>query len=118
MTSALRPARADASAISVADNGPGIPAELRARVFEPYFTTKPIGVGTGVGLAVSLGIVEAHGGTLTVDCPPDGGAVFTITLPVGASSGAGDADARPEGDAERATLRSSSSTTRRRSAKP
>ena len=55
--------------VSVADNGPGIPAELRARVFEPYFTTKPTGVGTGVGLAVSLGIVEAHGGTLTVTCP-------------------------------------------------
>jgi len=70
--------------ISVADSGPGIPAELRARVFEPYFTTKPIGVGTGVGLAVSLGIVEAHGGTLSVDCPAGGGAVFRIMLPVGA----------------------------------
>jgi two-component system NtrC family sensor kinase len=69
--------------ITVADNGPGIPAQLRARVFEPYFTTKPTGVGTGVGLAVSLGIVEAHGGTLTVACPTEGGAVFAITLPVG-----------------------------------
>ena len=48
---------------------------VRARVFEPYFTTKPTGIGTGVGLAVSLGIVEAHGGTLTVDCPAGGGAV-------------------------------------------
>jgi two-component system NtrC family sensor kinase len=72
----------DALTIAVADNGPGIPEHLRARVFEPYFTTKPIGVGTGVGLAVSLGIVEAHGGTLTVACPLDGGAVFTIRLPV------------------------------------
>ena len=70
--------------ITVADNGPGIPPHLRARVFEPYFTTKPTGIGTGVGLAVSLGIVEAHGGTLTVKCPADGGAAFTITLPVGA----------------------------------
>ena len=69
--------------ITVSDNGPGIPAHLRARVFEPYFTTKPVGIGLGVGLAVSLGIVEAHGGTLSVDCPPGGGAVFTITLPVG-----------------------------------
>jgi two-component system NtrC family sensor kinase len=67
--------------ITVADNGPGIPAPLRARVFEPYFTTKPTGIGTGVGLAVSLGIVEAHGGELTVQCPPEGGAVFDIALP-------------------------------------
>lgn len=69
--------------ITVADNGPGIPPHLRARVFEPYFTTKPMGFGTGVGLAVSLGIVEAHSGTLTVDCPIEGGAVFTVALPVG-----------------------------------
>jgi PAS domain S-box-containing protein len=69
--------------INVIDNGPGIPEHLRARVFEPYFTTKPMGTGTGVGLAVSLGIVEAHGGTLTVTSPVEGGAVFTILLPVG-----------------------------------
>jgi len=80
--------------VTVADNGPGIPVHLRARVFEPYFTTKPTGVGTGVGLAVSLGIVEAHGGTLTVDCPREGGAIFTIALPVGAVEAPG-ADAEP-----------------------
>ena len=73
----------DVLRVVVADNGPGIPEHLRVRVFEPYFTTKPTGIGLGVGLAVSLGIVEAHGGTLTVECPPKGGAVFTITLPVG-----------------------------------
>jgi len=73
----------DMLAIAVADNGPGIPEHIRARVFEPYFTTKPQGVGTGVGLAVSLGIIEAHGGTLTVASPLDGGALFTIRLPVG-----------------------------------
>ncbi|MGH8314937.1 MAG: hybrid sensor histidine kinase/response regulator [Steroidobacterales bacterium] len=76
--------RADEIRIMVADGGPGIPSHLRARVFDPYFTTKPVGVGLGVGLAVSLGIVEAHGGTLTVDCPIDGGSIFTIALPVGA----------------------------------
>ncbi|HET9762857.1 MAG TPA: PAS domain S-box protein [Casimicrobiaceae bacterium] len=79
--------------IAVADNGPGIPEHLRARIFEPYFTTKPTGIGLGVGLAVSLGIVEAHGGTLGVDCPAEGGAVFTVTLPVGAVD-------VPEADAE------------------
>jgi two-component system NtrC family sensor kinase len=77
-------AKGDVVRVTVADNGPGIPAAVRARVFEPYFTTKPIGVGLGVGLAVSLGIVEAHGGSLSVECPEEGGAVFTITLPVGA----------------------------------
>lgn len=69
--------------IGVTDNGPGIPEELRARVFEPYFTTKPTGIGTGVGLAVSLGIVEAHGGELRLECPPGGGASFQIRLPAG-----------------------------------
>lgn len=79
-------ARGDVIRISVADNGPGIPEELRARIFEPYFTTKPIGIGTGVGLPVSAGIVEAHGGKLTFDCPLDGGTVFTIELPIGVVS--------------------------------
>jgi PAS domain S-box-containing protein len=67
--------------IVVADNGPGIPAHVRSRVFDPYFTTKAVGMGTGVGLAVSLGIVEAHGGTLAVECPPGAGTQFTIVLP-------------------------------------
>jgi PAS domain S-box-containing protein len=83
--------------VTVADNGPGIPAALRARVFEPYFTTKPTGAGTGVGLAVSLGIVGAHGGALTVDCSAEGGAAFTIALPVGAVAAApGEAAPSPE----------------------
>jgi len=69
--------------IAVADNGPGIPEAVRKRIFEPYFTTKPLGSGTGVGLAVCLGIVEAHGGTLTVGSGDESGAVFTIVLPAG-----------------------------------
>ncbi|HEU4457786.1 MAG TPA: PAS domain S-box protein [Methylibium sp.] len=70
--------------VTVRDNGPGVPEALHARVFEPYFTTKPTGMGTGVGLAVSQGIVEAHGGSLTVETPDEGGAAFVITLPAGA----------------------------------
>ena len=69
--------------IAAADNGPGIPEAVRKRIFEPYFTTKPLGAGTGVGLAVCLGIVEAHGGTLTVGSGNPSGAVFTIVLPAG-----------------------------------
>ena len=68
--------------VVVADNGPGISEALRARVFEPYFTTKPLGVGIGVGLSVSLGIIEAHGGTLALEHPREGGTAFTIVLPV------------------------------------
>jgi two-component system NtrC family sensor kinase len=91
--------------IMVADNGPGIPASLRKRVFDPYFTTKPTGMGTGVGLAVSLGIVEAHGGTLTVECPDDGGAVFTIALPVCSGEAATPPDApAPAPSATRRTI--------------
>jgi two-component system NtrC family sensor kinase len=93
---------ADMVYVTVGDNGPGIPAHLRARIFEPYFTTKPTGVGTGVGLAVSLGIVEAHGGTLTVASPSEGGAVFTIALPVSAVDVASaDAVPSPREDASR-----------------
>jgi PAS domain S-box-containing protein len=87
-------ADADRLLVTVADNGPGIPAHLRARVFEPYFTTKPVGVGTGVGLAVSLGVIEAHGGTLTVEGSPEGGAAFMIALPIGTVESRG-ADAAP-----------------------
>jgi CheY-like chemotaxis protein len=66
--------------IDVADNGPGIPEDLRRRIFEPFFTTKPQGVGTGVGLSFSLGLVEAHGGRLELVDHADGGACFRLTL--------------------------------------
>ncbi len=63
----------------VSDSGPGLPTEASHKLFEPFFTTKP--TGTGLGLAVSLGIVQAHGGTLQADSPAGGGARFTIRLP-------------------------------------
>ena len=71
--------RAGGAEIMVSDSGSGLPAEASQRLFEPFFTTKP--TGTGLGLAVSLGIVQAHGGTLHADSPPAGGARFTIHLP-------------------------------------
>jgi len=64
----------------VADNGPGIPATALPRVFEPFFTTKKVGEGAGLGLSVSHGIVEQHGGRLSVESEP-GRTVFTVELP-------------------------------------
>src|SRR5262245_51893003 len=72
--------------ILVADNGPGIAPAIRTRIFDPYVTTKAPRGGTGAGLAVSLGIVERHNGSLTVDCPPEGGAMFQVMLPIHAQN--------------------------------
>jgi signal transduction histidine kinase len=68
--------------ISFADNGPGIPDELKNRIFEPFYTTRGVGSGAGMGLTVAYDIVAAYGGTIEVNCPEEGGAVFMITLPV------------------------------------
>ncbi|BBE74819.1 ATP-binding protein [Oharaeibacter diazotrophicus] len=67
--------------IEIADNGPGIPEAVRGRIFEAFFTTKPVGVGTGIGLAVCRSIVEAHGGRIEAGERPGGGARFRILLP-------------------------------------
>jgi signal transduction histidine kinase len=67
--------------IEVSDTGSGMTDEVRARVFEPYFTTKPLGVGTGLGLAISHGIVAAMGGTIEVESAPGRGSTFRVTLP-------------------------------------
>ncbi|HLC40084.1 MAG TPA: ATP-binding protein [Methylomirabilota bacterium] len=69
--------------IQVEDNGSGIPAQHLSRVFDPFFTTKEVGTGTGLGLSICYGIVKEHGGTISAYNTPHGGAVFTITLPVG-----------------------------------
>jgi signal transduction histidine kinase len=66
--------------IDVCDNGPGVPAEYAARLFEPFFTTKP--EGTGLGLAMSRTIAEAHGGTLHYRVNMPGGACFVMRLPL------------------------------------
>jgi signal transduction histidine kinase len=68
--------------VAVADTGKGIPAEHLSRVFEPFFTTKEVGTGTGLGLSISYGIVEEHGGDISVSSEPGVGTTFTVTLPV------------------------------------
>ncbi len=67
--------------IEVADNGPGIPAELLDQIFEPFVTTKEPGKGTGLGLAVCERLVETMGGVIRARSAPDRGAIFTIILP-------------------------------------
>lgn len=67
--------------LRIADNGKGIAPEVRARIFDPFFSTKDVGSGTGIGLSYSLGIVEAHGGKLELE-ETEPGTSFAITLPV------------------------------------
>ncbi len=72
----------DAIRIGFADTGGGILEANLARIFEPFFTTKPAVMGTGLGLSVSLGIVQAHGGTIEVASEPGKGSRFTVVLPL------------------------------------
>ena len=72
--------------VAVSDTGKGIPAELRPRLFEAFFTTKKKGEGTGLGLAISRNFVVAHGGDITVTSEVGKGSTFTMVLPKGASA--------------------------------
>jgi two-component system, cell cycle sensor histidine kinase and response regulator CckA len=67
--------------LTVADGGSGIPPEILDKIFDPFFTTKPAGQGTGLGLPTALGIVESHGGFITVTSPPGTGTEFNVYLP-------------------------------------
>jgi two-component system NtrC family sensor kinase len=68
--------------IRVADNGPGVPADVRDRIFEPFFTTKPPEKGSGVDLALCRALARAHGGSLILEETPGGGASFILRLPL------------------------------------
>jgi PAS domain S-box-containing protein len=68
--------------LAVSDTGPGIDPEIIDRIFDPYFTTKEVGKGSGMGLAVVLGIVKSHGGTISVDSKPGKGTTFNILFPL------------------------------------
>lgn len=88
--------RGDAAGFSVEDNGPGIAPEIRHRIFESYFTTKPVGVGTGIGLSISRSIIERHRGRIWFEEAAPQGARFVVELPASKRQGAG---AAPEGHA-------------------
>ncbi|VAX06012.1 Signal transduction histidine kinase HoxJ (hydrogenase regulation) [hydrothermal vent metagenome] len=72
--------------IQVRDQGPGIAVDDLAKIFEPFFTRKPVGQGTGLGLYISYGLARDLGGDLQADNHPEGGAVFTLTLPMNAKA--------------------------------
>ena len=74
-----------AIAISVTDNGKGIPADQLEKIFLPFYTTKPVGQGTGLGLSTCFGIVDGMGGKITVTSEENAGSVFTIWFPLGGS---------------------------------
>ena len=84
----------DMVTLMVSDNGEGIPAENLSKVFDPFFTTKSEGKGVGLGLAVSYGIIQAHGGDIEVKSRLGVGTIFTVTLPL----------QQPTAPAERALL--------------
>ncbi|MEN8148180.1 MAG: HAMP domain-containing sensor histidine kinase [Planctomycetota bacterium] len=71
----------DNAVVCLEDTGPGLPVEELESIFEPFYTTKEVGEGTGLGLSVALGIVQAHGGTIEASNRPEGGARLTIRLP-------------------------------------
>jgi two-component system sensor histidine kinase HupT/HoxJ len=72
--------------IDVMDRGPGIPAADLPHIFEPFFTSKPVGQGTGLGLSISYGLAKELGGDLVAANRPQGGAVFSLTLPLQAGA--------------------------------
>jgi two-component system NtrC family sensor kinase len=76
----------DGVAVSISDNGPGMPESVAQHVFEPFFSTKSEGEGTGLGLSICQGIVKEHGGSMTVDPGLGTGATFTVELPGAAAA--------------------------------
>lgn len=95
--SARHDARAGMIEMTVVDNGPGIPEAIRGRIFDPLFTTKPVGSGTGIGLALCHRIVTGHAGQISVAPDRTGGATIVVRIPVAtAADSPGASDHAPE----------------------
>ncbi|MCX7618626.1 GAF domain-containing protein [Tepidiforma sp.] len=84
--------------VEVADTGPGMTDDVRMRIFEPFYTTKAPGAGTGLGMAITYGIVQGHHGDITVDSEPGRGTTFTLSFPLRPAAGDGRHDAFSAGD--------------------
>lgn len=88
--------------IVIEDDGPGVPEEIRSHIFERFFTTKPVGKGTGQGLAIAREIIEkGHGGRITCQNRPEGGACFSVSIPIVAPSGFDQDPAQDSGEGSR-----------------
>ena len=74
--------QANSLIIAIKDNGSGIPDTIKEKIFQPFFTTKPTGQGTGLGLSLAYDIVKAHGGELKVETTDGAGSEFVIQLPI------------------------------------
>ena len=81
LTLRTRLTSSDTVQVDICDNGPGIPPEELNRIFDPFYTTKPVGEGSGMGLSICYRIIENHGGTITVNSKTGKGTIFTVTLP-------------------------------------
>jgi PAS domain S-box-containing protein len=103
VSAAAAPAADGTVVLRVADNGPGIPQALRERVFDPFFTTRPGGTGTGVGLALCRTIAQDHGGRIEAEETPGGGATLVVHLPAEAPGTARRRAAGPSEEEEAVT---------------
>jgi two-component system NtrC family sensor kinase len=72
----------DGIVVVITDNGTGIPEEQLSKIFDPFFTTKPVGEGTGLGLSMTYGIIERHGGTISVQSKLGQGTTLTVRIPI------------------------------------
>jgi signal transduction histidine kinase len=72
---------ADAAQVTVADDGCGIPSDVAPRIFDPFYTTKEVGSGVGLGLFVASSAAHRHEGSLTFEGRPGGGSIFTLRIP-------------------------------------